>query len=449
MAPASPAALRDRNIVEIMGLDNRLLRCFMSTGTVPSEQRFTAAEVEDPSSPSGIWVYVWHTLGFGGKSFPLVCSRPASFAARTGQALLEPERGYLQVYVDDPAAASEGTREFALREGSMLLLWWLVLGLDLAWNKGTFTDGSHDWIGVKYGMTDAGPTMELPVKYLEETVEALEPLCKASGTVALKKVQRALGKAGRIGYIVPDASPFVASLWAGFRAGRRSAEEGKPGTMKYRLPTRRFAVAAKWLSTLISQALRQEDRGRKALCRVMGNNRGKLNHKELPTISFDASPWGGGGFLWRKGRPVQFTHFIWSPSALNILRAEVGECKYQTLFEFYTLFLVAETFDDVLRETGAHIRGDNVSSLNDALTLKSTSPSMNLISKEIGWRRIVRGWQFSLSHLPAKQNDEADALSRLKAVPPRELPRSELKGAKFRAAPRQSVGLWMARISYD
>ena len=147
--------------------------------------------------------------------------------------------------------------------------------------------------------------------------------------------------------------------------------------MKYRLPTRRFAVAAKWLSTLISQALRQVDRGCKALCRVMGNNRGKLNHKELPTISFDASPWGGGGILWRKGRPVQFTHFIWSPSALNILRAEVGECKYQTLFEFYTLFLVAETFDDVLRETGAHIRGDNVSSLNDALTLKSTSSSMN------------------------------------------------------------------------
>ena len=291
--------------------------------------------------------------------------------------------------------------------------------------------------------------MELPTKYLEETVEVLKPLCSATGTVAVKKVQRALGKAGRIGYIVPDASPFVASLWAGFRAGRRQAVEGKHGTMKHRLPTRRFAVAAKWLSTLITQALMQEDRGRKALVRVMGNNRGKLSQKDLPTISFDASPWGGGGVLWRQGKPVQFTHFVWSPAALKILRAEVGDCKYQTLFEFYTLLLVAETFSEVLSGTGALIKGDNVSSLNDALTLKSTSPGMNLISREIGWRRIVREWQFALSHLPAKQNDEADALSRLKATPPRELPRKELKGAKFVAAPRQSSRLWLARISYD
>ena len=95
---------------------------------------------------------------------------------------------------------------------------------------------------------------------------------------------------------------------------------------------------------------------------------------------------------------MQFTHFVWSPAALKILRAEVGNCKYQTLFEFYTLLVVAQTFSEVLSGTGALIQGDNVSSLNDALTLKSTSPGMNLISREIWWRRIVREWQFALSH---------------------------------------------------
>ena len=108
----------------------------------------------------------WHTLGFGGKTCPLVYSRPASFAARSGQALLKTEEGYLQVYVDDPAAAFARTKEQALREGSVLLLWWLVIGLELAWSKGAFTDGSHNWIGVTYGITEAGPTMELPTKYL-------------------------------------------------------------------------------------------------------------------------------------------------------------------------------------------------------------------------------------------------------------------------------------------
>ena len=108
---------------------------FMSTGTRADEQRFTAARVNDPDSPTGVYIYVWKTLGFGGKSFPLVYSRPASFASRTAQALLEPDRSKLQLYVDDPAHCMVGTREWALRKGSLPLLWWLVLGLELAWDK--------------------------------------------------------------------------------------------------------------------------------------------------------------------------------------------------------------------------------------------------------------------------------------------------------------------------
>ena len=61
---------------------------FMSTGTLASEQKYTAAKFADPSSPTGWYYYVWHTLGLGGKTFPLVYARPASFAARSAQALL-------------------------------------------------------------------------------------------------------------------------------------------------------------------------------------------------------------------------------------------------------------------------------------------------------------------------------------------------------------------------
>jgi hypothetical protein len=142
---------------------------FMSTGTLAAEQRFTASEVADSSSPSGVYVYVWHTLGFGGKTFPLVYARPASFAARTGQALLCRDRAKLQLYVDDPALALAGSREWALTEGSLPILWWLVLGLKLSWAKGYFGREQHEWIGVLYEMTDKGPTMELPRSYLANT----------------------------------------------------------------------------------------------------------------------------------------------------------------------------------------------------------------------------------------------------------------------------------------
>ena len=111
---------------------------FMSTGTLPGEQRFTAAEVIDPTSDTGSFIYVWHTLGFGGKTFPLVYARPASFASRTAQALLQKDRACLQLYVDDPALSVAGTKQWALREGSLPILWWLILGLKLAWKKGSF-----------------------------------------------------------------------------------------------------------------------------------------------------------------------------------------------------------------------------------------------------------------------------------------------------------------------
>ena len=96
---------------------------FMSTGTLASEQRFTASKVADTTSPSGMYVYVWHTLGFGGKTFPLVYARPASFAARTGQALLCKDKARLQLYVDDPAIALAGSKKWALTEGSLPILW--------------------------------------------------------------------------------------------------------------------------------------------------------------------------------------------------------------------------------------------------------------------------------------------------------------------------------------
>ena len=38
-----------------------------SKTAITSEQRFTAAEVADSSSPSGVFVYVWHTLGLEAK----------------------------------------------------------------------------------------------------------------------------------------------------------------------------------------------------------------------------------------------------------------------------------------------------------------------------------------------------------------------------------------------
>ena len=130
-----------------------------------------------------------------------------------------------------------------------------------------------------------------------------------------------------------------------------------------------------------------------------------------------------------------------------MVEAVKGSADYQTSFEYLTLFIVAVTFDEILSTTGALIRGDNIGSLNDALTLKSTVPGMNSIARELGWRRIVSRWQYKLTLLPAESNDEADALSRLRAVPRRHFPKEALGSADFIKPLAQDNRLWRVRLS--
>ena len=96
---------------------------------------------------------VWAVLGFGGKPNPLVFARAAAFAARTGQALCWPSAdapgcdltGYarLQMYVDDPVFTVQGSAPERALAVDLLLLYWLTLGLPMAWTKGTWTCERH------------------------------------------------------------------------------------------------------------------------------------------------------------------------------------------------------------------------------------------------------------------------------------------------------------------
>ena len=130
-----------------------------------------------------------------------------------------------------------------------------------------------------------------------------------------------------------------------------------------------------------------------------------------------------------------------------MLKAKNGSPDYQTSFEYLTLFMVAVTFDQVLSSTGALIRGDNLGALNDALSLNPTAAGMNSIARELRWRRLVSKWQYLLKHLPAELNHEADALSRLKAVPRRAFPKTALGSAKFVSPPAQDAHLWRVRLA--
>ena len=58
--------------------------------------------------------------------------------------------GRLQLYVDDPALVAWGTLGQRSLSFSLVVLWWMVLGIPLSWTKGAVYAAQqiHRWIGV-------------------------------------------------------------------------------------------------------------------------------------------------------------------------------------------------------------------------------------------------------------------------------------------------------------
>ena len=130
---------------------------FMSIPIAQQERRFNAtilpngirrqrAALNDAEPQAGTCL-IWRVLGFGGRVNPLIYSRAASFAARTGQGLLGvpahgarnslQARGRLQLYVDDPAVCAAGKPQAVSDALDLLITYWLVLGIPLILGEGS------------------------------------------------------------------------------------------------------------------------------------------------------------------------------------------------------------------------------------------------------------------------------------------------------------------------
>eukprot|EP00971_Amphidinium_carterae_P243457 4834600-Amphidinium_carterae.1 len=70
---------------------------------------------------------------FGSKAAPTLWGRAGAFLARSAQAIADGSCTRLELYVDDPVIVSAGP--FAHRETWLILLWWMVLGVPIAWAK--------------------------------------------------------------------------------------------------------------------------------------------------------------------------------------------------------------------------------------------------------------------------------------------------------------------------
>ena len=238
----------------------------------------------------------------------------------------------VQLYVDDPAVTLEGTPDQQIAAVDLLVLWWLVLGIPLAWDKGSFCAGNvaHDWIGVQFWSQAPGTaTMSVPKQFLEGLLAiALTFTTPTPKTASLKDAHALCGKAGRLAQVVPAAKPFVQQLFAALASSLRSLRFGLREAPPKRVAKRRYATAAAWLVGLLQ--------GRPfALQHTLRLKPASID-RHTRRVEFDASPWGGA-FVLYEGKEVTEWGFIeWTTDSAPHLGAVPALPKWQSFWELAT-----------------------------------------------------------------------------------------------------------------
>ena len=358
---------------------------FMTIPLHPAEQPYMCSSVPEGLSRSrpaldeeevqeGTFI-VWRVLGFGGKPSPLLYSRVASFASRSAQALLirTPASEKLasvaiQLYVDDPAVVLAGREANRAKSVDLILLYWLVLGIPIAWAKGRYLTApeGHTWIGVVFSLIAPGVArMTLPKEFVDELLENLKPFCEGCGHVALKLAEQVVGRCGRVAHVVPEARPFASMFYGALAGSKRAARLLKREVPPDRVAARRFKAGALWMRAL----LQGDDGAPLPLHADFWHQPPAAADLTAARVEFDASPWGGGAVYFKSSKPWCYFSIEWTPCMFLHEAVIIGDCRFQTLFELSMLFLALEAWAEMFPPFSLAMLGDNVASLQAALSL--------------------------------------------------------------------------------
>ena len=364
---------------------------------------------------------------FGLATAPLLWGRAAAWLGRTAQALHSKWEHRMQIYVDDPALVTRGTRSQRTWTFARTLLYWAALGARIALHK---IERGHTvkWIGAVYSVKVDGVQVSVDAERIDKLTKVVEAALQAPGLVT--GVRSLAGELSWVAGIVPTTRPFVNMIWAALTGmnlqnlrarekGHRQRPEGSVLAPMIRLPL-----------TWFLRFLKGENGGLK-------RTRLTRDRQAHPSwiIRTDASTTGAGGILLTaEGRPMRWWAHPLTEELLNPLGVSAGEPGKMTTYEILALLISLRTWSAVIRNhrIGVLIQLDSESALRVATKLASPHPVVNRLAAEVAlclenlhletitgqhWRNVI--------------NIEADALSRLQEgyrVPSRlqKLPRDNI-----------------------
>ena len=285
---------------------------------------------------------------------------------------------------------------------------WLTLGIPLSWSKGADhpCGQAYQWIGVVFQVARPGVArISLPEAFVNELVTLCD-LFLRTNRQPRAKADALVGKAGRVACVLPEARPFVSSLYAAMAAALRAQSVGAREAPPGHVVCRRFRRGARMLRRILGCTDRQ---------RPIPNSRELFAVRPPPPdparrrIEVDASPWGAGAVLVVEGKPVQCFAYEWQPHDFEGMRVTIGDCTGQTFFELVGLIMAVEVWCSEAEATA--IIGDNVGSLQELLDLRGRGLHERP-AQVLAVLRCSRSLDLAVGHLPTESNLAADALSR-------------------------------------
>ena len=421
------AAGQDGETIDIMVADFQ--DAFHTLGVLKEERPYQVFKL--PCGGYG----VYETAVFGGGGSPLTWGRAAAFVGRSSQSLFCPTRARIEIYVDDPLTVWRGTREQIRVMKTVLLLWWITLGLEVSWAK-VQHGRKVKWIGAMVEVGKGKAKLALPQSYAEELHEEAKDLLKESVT-SVQRLRRLAGKASWAGGFIPAVGAMIAPLWAAAAAvslteGTNSGSANESGRL---VPVIRAKHALHWIVAWtggISGTLQRE-----FVCAV---------HFRRPRVrmDFDASPWGYGGVLFWEGKPWEYFAIPVSEEDKARFGIVVGDHRFQTLLENLAMLIGVRQWLPRWRNQRAIVtaRTDSASAVGAWTKERSKSAAVNAVVREAALDMAEGLYRVDTAeHVPGVSNVLPDALSRLYQPGQSRIPPVELL-SRQRVWPEPRVETW-------
>ena len=386
--------------LRVLGTD--IEDAFHQVPILPDEYAFTVAYV------GGVFYY-FRVLIFGAASAPTVWGRFGSWLGRAVSAISNPTLLRLQVYVDDPLFTVGGPWLSAIWQLGSALLFSVSAGYPLAWAK-TLGGHSLQWIGAVIRLDDDSVVIAIPQDRVKALVDVLR-LVLSLRIIGKKRLRSIVGKLNFVAGLVVRLRAFLRPAWAVL--AQPPAATVPDGCVT----TRGLRASFGWLLAFFLGVHGPLE---------MGHPYCTGTSPLVYTIVTDACPWGMGGVLYQEGRPVSYWADFLRDADLTRYSASRGDPAHNTLWEALAALISFRLWSSRFTHfTPVAFRSDNTGVLTALSKRSAPAESLNSIMQEWALDEAQATYPIRyLQHIPGVSNVVADALSRLWAPDPSELPPS-------------------------